>query len=199
MNAAMSLTSLALANGQLVDAETGAVIPADDPTAVPADIVTALDTYARARVEADALAMRLDDIRQPHLAAYDAALAADSEYQATLARLAEARRVIDEMHEALDVMLPGRTDKVSLDTGRVLVTWGKPRSTWTLARPASWYASSVAREDFRRRVGGEDCCNPMPESQFAALMDAVFSWLAPGAKAGEAPAVRVTVRSGGGA
>lgn len=187
----MMNATLALTNGKLVDTATGAVVRDDDPATIPGGIVTALDTYARARVEADALALRLDDLRQPHLAAYDAALAADREYQDTLARLADARRVIDETHAALDTMLPDRSDKVSLDTGRVLVTWGKPREVWKLARPASWYGTEAAARDLisllaRRGIGRD-----------AAI--AVLDWLAPTVTTGEAPSVRITMRNGGGA
>ncbi|MCE7937885.1 MAG: hypothetical protein DYG90_04660 [Chloroflexi bacterium CFX6] len=183
--------TLALTNGKLVDTATGAVVRDDDPATIPGGIVTALDTYARARVEADALALRLDDLRQPHLAAYDAALAADREYQDTLARLADARRVVDETHAALDTMLPDRTDKVSLDTGRVLVTWGKPRESWALARPASWYATAAAHRELRGLL-------TMYEDG-AGLASYILDWLAPTSKTGDAPPVRITVRNGGGA
>lgn len=183
MNTLPELTLTAA--GDVLDVATGAIIPQDDAAAVPTTIKTALDTYARARVKAEALGMRMADMRDPYIAAMDAGLAADAEYQALQAERAEALFVVDSTHAALGAYFQDRADKVSMDVKTALVTWPKPRETWSLAKPASWYAEKAARAGLARLIGEDHA-------------DTVLAWLAPTAKVGAVPEVRITIRGADG-
>lgn len=191
-----SLPALTLTpDGRVVDADTGAIVSIDDPAALPATITDALDNYARAKVEADALAMRLQDRRDAMIHdMVDAYLAHDPDNLADQAKLYAARQTIAETEAALDAYFANRTDKVSLDTGRVLVTWGSPRTTVTLAHPPSWYASEEARRELSRRFGAK---TSVPGWGAEMLADTVIDWLSPTAKTSDAPAVKLTVRANG--
>lgn len=180
-------------DGRMVDADTGAIVQTDDPTALPATITDALNGYARARVEADALALRINERRAWLIRdLVQTALDADQDHQADIARHDAARQTIAETEAALDGFFADRADKVSLDTGRVLVTWGKPRETWSLANPPSWYAGDKAVPSLARYLVSRNACDLLAAEQIAEV---VLEWLDPAAKAGAAPAVKLTVRS----
>lgn len=192
------------ADGRILDAATGAIVPADDPAAMPATIVHALNTYARAKVQADALVMRTRELRDALIHdLVDAVLADNPMHQDDLAALQAARLVIDETEAALDGYFADRTDKVSLDTGRVLVTWGCPRTTVTLKHPPSYYAGEAARRDLRGMVQAKleemfgmdsrEATYPVA----GTIADRVIAWLAPTAKTSDAPPVKLTVRGDG--
>lgn len=181
-------------DGRVVDADTGAIVAIDDPAALPATITDALDNYARAKVEADALAMRIRDRHEALVHdLVDAYLAHDPDHLADQAKLYAARQVIAETEAALGEYFADRTDKVSLDTGRVLVTWGKPRETWSLAKPPGWYATEAAAREVmslvRMRVNDE--------FEARAAVYAVLDWLRPIANVSAAPTVNLTVRTNG--
>lgn len=198
-----NLPALALTDrGDVLDTDTGAIIPSDDPAAVPATMTAALNTYARARVKAEALSLRLADMREPWIKAMDTGLAADPVYQALQAERAEALLVVDQTHAALSEYFQERQEKVSLDTGAVLVTWPKPRETWSLAQPPGWYAGDAARAQLRREIGNEllrlGLANEGNQifAAEAAVMERVLAWLNPTAKVGALPEVRITLRGG---
>lgn len=193
INTTPTLPALDLtADGRVIDAATGAIIPTDDPAALPATITDALDNYARAKVAADALAMRIRDRRERlEHELLEPALDADDEHRFDRAALQAAQEVIAETEAALDGYFANRADKVSFDTGRVLVTWGKPRETWSLANPPSWYATSAGHRSLALLLAKLG----IAPGHATDILD----WLRPTCKTSDAPAVKLTVRGEGGA
>lgn len=179
-------------DGEIIDHKTGAYIDLDDKAAVKAACGAVLDAYALAATKAEALRLEIDERRRaimaPAIAAAEAALASDGDLRALQIAQAEATATRDTILDGLNGALRGRTGDaaISLDTGTALVTWGKARETWTLAHPASWYATGAAR---RALVGMFRACDSDEER-----VNSVLEWLDPGAKLGDLPPVRVTLR-----
>lgn len=192
----MSATLPALAltdDGRILAPDTGEVL---DEAAAADALAETLRTYARAKVEADALAMRMQD-------AEDAAIARlwgeDSDYHDCKVRRDMAITHMAAIQASLDGLFAGRDGRqpVKIDMGDVMVTWGKARETVTLAHPASWYATEDARQElvavlYRLR------CGEMASPNNGDLADAIIAWLAPTTKTGELPPASVTVRAGKG-
>lgn len=184
---ALTLTT----DGRVIDADTGAIVAIDDPAALPATITDALDNYARAKVASDAIAMRIRDRRERlEHELLEPALDADDEHRFDRAALRAAQQVIAETEAALDGYFADRTDKVSFDAGRVLVTWGSPRRTVTLAHPPSWYEDGTA---YRQIAQILEPYMITGESKGDAAR-AVIQWLNPTTKVSAPPAVKLTVR-----
>lgn len=189
----MDLPALALTDdGRIINPTSGEVL---DETAAADALAETLRTYARAKVEADALAMRLRDMEADALAD----VRADLYYQSADAQCADARNTMAAIQASLDGLFAGRDGRqpVKIDMGDVMVTWGKARETVTLAHPASWYATEVACQDLAkllRRYWDVDLTHQ------SALALAVFvrDWLNPTTKSGELPGASITVRAGKG-
>lgn len=80
---------------------------------------------------------------------------------------------------------------ITVDAGFIRVTWPKPRETWTLAKPASYYGqpeSKYGLMDRLRRHIDED-------EQMTAVLDAVLDWLRPTRKLSVPSDPTITVRA----
>lgn len=186
------LPALTLVDGRVMAADTGEVLDVEDPDVATQLFGETLDTFARARVEADALAMQLEDIEAMALST----ARATDKYKQIAARRQAARDTMARIEATLGGMFGERDTKVSIDTGRVLVTWGKPRETWSLAKPASWYGTEVACQDLARRLRDRwDASLGHHEALLLAVL--VRDWLAPTAKVSEPGAPSITVRTNG--
>jgi len=186
------LPTLTLVGGRVMAAETGEVLDVEDPEVATELFGETLETFARARIEADALQMQLEDIEAMALST----ARATEKYKQITARHQVARDTMARIEATLDGMFGERDAKVSIDTGRVLVTWGKPRETWSLAKPASWYATGKARYGLQQLLAGY--LNAEGDEPFiVATANAVLNWLAPTAKVSEPGAPSITVRANG--
>lgn len=186
----MDLPALALTDdGRITNRATGEVL---DETAAADALAETLRTYARAKVEADALAMRLRDMEADALAD----VRADFYYQSAAAQCADARNTMAAIQASLDGLFAGRDGRhpVKVDMGDVMVSWGKARETVTLAHPASWYATPAAVKELAALVAREwgGCGDGLGMAQM------MIAWLAPTTKTGELPSASVTVRAGKG-
>ena len=174
----------------VVDGRTGEIVQVDDPAVATALFGETLATYARAKVEAQALSMRLADMETDAIAE----LSDKPDYVAAKEQRDRARQVMAEVEAVLSGLFGDRDTKVSIDTTGVLVTWPKPREAWSLAKPASWYATAEARASVvalvARLTGSDDY------DQNAYMANAIITWLAPTAKVSEPGAPSITVRDG---
>lgn len=192
-----TLPALALTDdGRIVNPTSGEVL---DETAAAAALAETLRTYARAKVQADACYLTMQDARDQCIAAAEYALAGDVTYQARKAELENARDTMAAIQATLDGLFAGRDGRhpVKVDMGDVMVSWGVARSTTTLAKPASWYATEVACQELADRLRKYWDVDLTHQS---ALALAVFvrDWLAPTTKVGDLPPASVTVRAGKG-
>lgn len=187
------LPTLTLVEGRVMAAETGELVDVEDPAVATELFGETLDTYARARVEADALGMQIEDMERAWLAK----LREGVDYQLLAERRQEARNTMARIEATLGGLFGERDSKVSIDTGRVLVTWSKPRETWSLAKPASWYGTEVACQDLAKKLRNYWELS-LSHEQALRLAVLVRDWLAPTAKVGEPGAPNITVRANGG-
>lgn len=190
------LPALALdTDGRIIAPGTGEVL---DEAAAADALAETLRTYARAKVQADACYLTMQDARDDCIAVAELALAGDVTYQARKAELENARDTMATIQASLDGLFAGRDGRhpVKVDMGDVMVSWGKARETVTLAHPASWYATRDAfyslAERFQRHGYADE-----PEDA-SALAGEVIAWLSPTTKTGELPGASITVRAGKG-
>lgn len=198
----MAMPELALAGGAIVDAETGELaVVGDGGSPAAMTVANVCDRYAAAKIEAEALALRTSELRENMIHdMVDALLSDDDAYQADLAALAAARGRMARIEAELARFFGDRTSKVSLDTGRVLVTWGKPRETWSLGHPPAWFATDEAVQTLQRAIGDEllrlGVANEGNQiyGVETAVAQRVLEWLDPSRKVGDLPAPSITVR-----
>ena len=190
----MSATILALTeDGQILNADTGELLSEEAAADALADT---LRTYARAKVQADACYLTMQDARDGCIAAAELALAGDVTYQARKVELENARDTMAAIQATLNGLFAARDGRhpVKVDRGDVMVSWGKARETVTLAHPASWYAGPDARRELQRIL-----MSMMDATDAAIMLNAIVDdWLAPSTKTGELPAASITVRAGKG-
>lgn len=189
----MDLPALALTDdGRITNRATGEVL---DETAAADALAETLRTYARAKVEADALAMRLRDMEADALAD----VRANFYYQSAAAQCADARNTMAAIQASLDGLFAGRDGRhpVKVDMGDVMVSWGKARETVTLAHPASWYATETACQELALRLR-ERWDVSLGHHEALALAVFVRAWLAPTTKTSDLPGASITVRAGKG-
>lgn len=188
-----TVPALTLVSGRVMAAETGELVDVEDPAVATELFGETLDTYARAEVEATALGMQIEDMERAWLAK----LREGVDYQLLAERRQDARNTMARIEATLGGLFGERDSKVSIDTGRVLVTWSKPRETWSLAKPASWYGTEVACQDLARRLRERwDASLDYHEALGLAVL--VRDWLAPTAKVSEPGGPNITVRANGG-
>lgn len=193
-----TLPTLALTDdGRITNPTTGELL---DETAAADALAETLRTYARAKVEDDALTMRIVDRRNEMIIqVVDGVLDTDPTHQAERRKRDEARNTMLAIQASLDGLFAGRdgSHPVRVDMGDVMVSWGKARETVTLAHPASWYATEVACQDLAKRLRNywdADLSHEMAMSLAVFVRD----WLAPTTKTGELPGASITVRAGKG-
>jgi len=173
-------------DGQVVDPATGEIVAWDQ---VGRDLLgETLRTYARAKMRMDVLRLDLDE-RVTELTGADPTCAR------LVAEMDQAQTVVADIEATLASLFLDRRDKVSLDIAGVAgVTWPKARQTWTLARPASWYAGDRARHELSNLVNttwGET--GGYAPTTIGLLVHRVLQWLAPTSKTGELPAPTIRV------
>lgn len=109
-----------------VTEQTGELVAPDDGAALT---VRVLETYADAKAELEVLRLR----REARLAQI---VTADPELSELLRQERELANQVDEVEARLADVFSDATRKrhrapITLDVGRVRVTWGKPRTRWT--------------------------------------------------------------------
>lgn len=173
-------------NGQIVEAETGTLLSEQDAGSL---LAATLETYRRAKIESDAIGLRIAERAGQTLEALEAD---DTEYRQWILQQRQARETQAAIEATLGGLFADRAGKVSIDTPAAKVTWSVGRETWSLAHPASWYAKPGAHHDLTTvlDLARRESLTP------AETAEAVLRWLAPTAKAGDLPAPRITLRDG---
>lgn len=183
----------AYAPDALLNERTGEMVDPTDTPAVRAMCGAVLDAYAYAHHRAEAARLAAEERRTEVIGRewdrLQRELGSDPEWLALQREKVEAEAEAAAILEGLNGALRDRAgdQAISLDAGSALVTWGKARSTWTLARPASWFATPAARSSLARTVDNA-------AARGLDIVSAVLDWLDPTEKLGELPPVRVTLR-----
>lgn len=152
-----------------------------------AELDALLEQYARIKTRVSELAAQGAEMAE-------AILADNSEYQSVRGAEQLGRESLASIEARLAPLFPDREEAVSAETtsGSVRVTWGKARETWTLAHPASWYATGEAEDQLRHTV--LSVVKGISQETAHSLVFQFFKWLRPTVKVGELPAPTITVR-----
>lgn len=185
-------------DGRNIVGPDGKVEVFDGVPTLDSTLAEALEMWERAREqEQDAAAY----VERRQAAALDA-LMEHPEFEAQAARRAHYEAKRKGIEAAIAAALT-RTDPdatLSVDTGRVRLTWPKRTTRWTLAQEIEWYASAAAIAQLsgalRRAAERFGLVGVEAEPLADRLAYAVLDWLAPVAKRSEPAGPRYTVRDG---
>lgn len=165
---------------------TGEIVEARADTALS---VTLLKAYADARSQRDVLRLARD-ARIKELEIEDE----------TLRKIVGQLAPVDLHIMAVETALSGTFDPavraavgapITVDAGFIRVTWGKPRETWSFAKPASYYGQPEAKYNLMDRLSKQIADRDLLASVAAAVMD----WLTPTRKLSAPSDPTITIRA----